>query len=156
MSTAASCLFLRFGELSSESRESSGDEYSEIVQRWKDMAAFEGHSAAEKYAYGRISFVCDVHVSFLGGEINPSPSASNDPFGNRECFASFVYVADIPNPLPLQLGNDDPMFVHNVETVKLPDGVTIPSLVGLYDLHDIVENPSGALCFNLLSMAVLS
>jgi hypothetical protein len=125
MSALTSALALRFGELSFESRESSGDEYSEFAQRWKNMLAFEGQPLAEQYAHGRIAFVCDLYTSFLRGN-HESSSTSNSPFGNRELFASFVYVADIANPLKLQMGDDEPMFVLNVETVKSPEGITTP------------------------------
>src|SRR5271165_3437408 len=140
MAELAPSLVPRFGELSFEDEQSPTDEYSEIVERWKDEAAFQGHSMAEKYTHGRIALICDLHASFLRRN-HQTASLGDSPFRNRECFASLVYVADIANPLELQMGNDEPMFVHNVETVKLPDGVTLPSLVGLYRLHNVVEHP---------------
>lgn len=146
MVALASSLVLRFGELSSENGEGSGDEYSEIVQRWKDMMTFHGHSLAEKYAHGRIAFVCDLHASLTSWN-HKSASLGNSPLGNRELFASFVYVADIANPLKLKMGDDEPMLVLNVETVKSPEGITIPSLVGLYRPHDVVDDPFRGLTF---------
>ncbi len=147
MVTLASSLPLRLGELPFKGKQSPDDSYREFAQRWKDMLAFEGHSLAEKYANGRVALVCDLHASFLCRVKHPRASVGNDPFRDREFFASLVYVADIANPLELQFGDDKPMFVHNVETVELPDGVTIPSLVGLYRIHDVVDDPFGGLTF---------
>ena len=146
MSALAPSVALRFGELSFEGEQGSDDDWSDIVQRWKDMLVFEGHSLAKKYVHGRVAFVCDLHASFLCGVKHPA-SVGNDPFWNREFFASLVYVANIANPLELQFGDDKPMFVLNVETVKLPDGSAIPSLVGLYGLHDVVDDPFRGLVF---------
>ena len=146
VATLVSSLPLRLGKLSFKNEQSPADKYSEIVQRWKDEAAFHGHTTSEKYAYGRIALICDLHASFTSRN-HQSASLGNGPLGNRGFFASFVYVADIANPLELQVGNDKPMFVHNVETVKLPDAVTIPSLVGLYRLHDVVAHPFRGLTF---------
>lgn len=133
-------------EFSVEREKSPADEYREIAQRWKDQAAFERHSVTEKYAQGRIALVCDVHVSFPGRNIR-SASVVDGPFCDGECFASLVYVADIPHVLQLQMGNDEPMFVLNIETVKLEDGVSVPSLVGLYRMHDVVDHPFRGLTF---------
>lgn len=146
MVTLASSLPLRLGELSLKNDQSPTDEYSEIAQRWKDKTASEGHSLAENYANARIAFICDVHAAFLCRNHEAS-SASDSPLGDRELFASLVYVADVADKLELQMGNDEPMFVLNVETVKLPDGVTIPSLVGLYGLDDVIDQPFGGLTF---------
>jgi hypothetical protein len=133
-------------QFSSKNEQSSTDECSEIAQRWKDMMTFHGHSLAEKYAHGRIAFVCDLHASLISWN-DKSASLGNSPLGNRELFASFVYVADIANPLKLKMGNDEPMFVLNVETVESPEGITIPSLVGLYRPHDVVDDPFRGLTF---------
>jgi hypothetical protein len=136
----------RFEKFSFKNEQSSTDEYSEIAKRWKDKMAMHGHSLSEKYANGRIAFVCDLHAS-LSRRNHQSASVSDSPFWNRECFASFVYVADIADKLQLHMGDEELMFVHNVETVKLPDGISAPSLVGLYGLHDVVDNPLGGLTF---------
>jgi hypothetical protein len=136
----------RFQEFSFEREESPADDFGEIAERWKDWKAFEGHTVAEKYAQGRIALICDIHVSFTGRNVR-SATVSNSPFCDGECFASLVYVADIPNVLQLQMGNDEPMLVLNVETVKLEDGVSVPSLVGLYRIHDVVDHPFGGLTF---------
>lgn len=138
--------FSCFEEFPVKHSECPTNDFGEIAQRWKDWKSFEGHTVAEKYAQGRIALICDIHVSFPGGNIR-SARIVDSPFRDTECFASLVYVADIPNVLQLQMGNDEPMFVLDVETVKLVDGVPVPSLVGLYRIHDVVDHPFRGLTF---------
>jgi hypothetical protein len=40
------------------------------------------------------------------------------------------------------------MLVFNVESVKSPEGLSYPSLVWLYRIHNEVEDCFGAFCFN--------
>lgn len=121
MSALSHSLDSSFQEFAIKDGQSPADEFREIAQRWHDQMAFHGHSVAEKYAKGRIPLVCNLHISFPGRDERMA-GMGNSPFRDGECSASFVYVADIPNVLQLEMGNQQAMFVHNVETVETPDG----------------------------------
>jgi hypothetical protein len=69
------------------------------------------------------------------------------PLREFKLFATLIFVADAPKPLEFNMGDKQLVFVLNVESVKGPDGLAIPSLVGLYDIHDKVDDPFGGLMF---------
>jgi hypothetical protein len=47
----------------------------------------------------------------------------------------------------MHMGNEQPVLVLDVESVQGPDGFPVPSLVGLYDIHDEINDPFGGLMF---------
>lgn len=126
--------------------ECAANEYREAVQCWKDGLTVHWHSPAKNYAEGRCALVFDLNLLFIGRD-SRHVSRNGGPVRKREYLARFVFVADIPNKLELQMGNQQPVFVFNVETVNGPDGVPIPSLVRLYDIHNEVDDPVGGLLY---------
>ena len=100
----------------------------------------------ENYANGRIALICDLNFSLPGEEVGHVLSRSS-PLWDYKNFATLVFVANVSNPLPLQMGDQQPVFVFNVESVQGPDWASIPSFVGLYDLHDEVDDPFGGLMY---------
>lgn len=127
-------------------KDSAVNEYREIVQRWEDMLAAEGQSVSENYANGRFSLICDLDLSFTRGEFG-RVVLGGSPLGEFKLFAILIYVADLSKPLELNMGDKQPVFVLNVESVQGPDSLPIPSLVRLYDIHDEVDDPFGGLMF---------
>jgi len=118
----------------------------QIAQRWKDVLAAEGQSVGENYANGRISLIYDLNVSLPGGEVGHVLSRSS-PLWNYKNFTTLVFVANVPDPLPLQMWDQQPVLIFNVESVQGPDVIPISSLVGLYNIHDEVDDPFGGLMF---------
>ncbi len=135
-----------FQELSFEREKSPADEYREIVQRWKDVATCEGQSVCENYTDGRFAIICDFNFSLSGGKFK-RVLPGGGPLGKLEYSASLVFVADVPNPFEMHMGDKQPVLVLNVENVQGPDGLSIPSLVGLYDIHDEIYDPFRGLMF---------
>lgn len=138
----------RLAKLPVESDQSPADEYREIAQRWKNRMVLEGHSVAEKYVAGCLSLVCDLNVFPAGGNVDEIATVQNRrQFANDERFARLVFKAKVPDVLAMDFGNQEFVFVQNVESVKLPDGFPIPSSVRLYDIQDEVADPFGGLMF---------
>jgi hypothetical protein len=74
--------------------------------------------------------------------------ARSGPLWNYKNLATFVFVANVPNPLPLQMGDQQPVLVFNVESVLMPRLEShLQSLVGLHNIHDVVDDPFGGLMF---------
>jgi hypothetical protein len=142
----ATALLPIFHEFSFESEKSPADECRQIAQRWKDMAAAEGQSVSENYANGRFAIICDFNFSPSGGEFGRVLS-SGSPLRKLEHLATLVFVAKVPQPFEMHMGNKQPVLVLNVESVQGPDGIAIPSLVWLYDIHDEIDDPFGGLMF---------
>ncbi|MGC1361814.1 MAG: hypothetical protein WA419_07645 [Silvibacterium sp.] len=135
-------------ELPIQGEQSPADEYREIAERWKNQAALEGHSVAEKYAAGRLALVCDLNVSLASGDADgPKAVRSGCQFTEEERFARLVFNADVPDVLEMDLGDEEFVLVQNVQCVKLPDGLSIPSFVRLYHVQDEVADPLGGLMF---------
>lgn len=121
-------------------------EFLQIVQAERYMLAAEGKTLAENYADGTVALICDIYAPSCCEEVgNALPRSS--PLWNSKNFFTLVFVADIPNPLPLQIGNQHPVLIFNIQGVQAPDGVSIPTLVGLYHVHDEVDDPSRGLIF---------
>lgn len=138
----------RFPEFLIQSEKSPADEYRELAERWKNQAALEGHSVAEKYAAGCLSLVCDLNVSLASGNADGAQTVRDGcHFPKEERFARVVFKADVPDVLEMNLGDEEFVFVQNVESVKLPDGLSIPSLVRLYGIQNEVADPFGGLMF---------
>lgn len=133
-------------KLSFDTKDSAVDEYRQIVQRWEDVTAAEGQSVCENYANGRFALICDLNLSLPGGEFG-NMIRRGSPFRKFKYLASAVFVANAPNPLKFHIRDKQPMFVLDVKSVQGPDGFSIPSLVGLYDIHDEVDDPFGGLIF---------
>ena len=110
------------------------------------MAAAHGQSVSENYADGRMALICDLDISLPSGEFGRvRPSGS--PLRKFKHGATLVFVANVPNPLKLHMGDEQPVLVLNVESVQGPDAFSIPALVGLYDIHDEVNDPFGGLTY---------
>ena len=133
-------------KFSFEGEKSPADEYRQIVQRWEDVATAEGQTVSENYANGRFAIICDFNFSLPGGEFGRVLSGGS-PLRKLEHFATLVFVANVPDPFEMHMGNEQPMFVLDVENVQGPDGFPIPSFVGLYDIHDEIDDPFGGLMF---------
>jgi hypothetical protein len=135
-------------KLSAEGEKSPTDEYLELVQRWKDRASFAGRSLTEKYLAGRFALVCDLHVSVSSAHLDEGATIGDSrQFVNHKRFARLVFAADIPNALDVHLGEEQFVLVKNVETVKLPNGMPVPSQVRLYDVKNEVADSGGSLMF---------
>jgi hypothetical protein len=130
-----------------EAIDRASDEMREIAERWQDRLAVEGHTIAENYAEGRLSIILDLHISAPIAGDRMGLSADESPFLNREVFASAVYTCDVPNKRDIFLGNQQPVLVFDVEGVQSPDGITTPSFVRLYGIHDKVDDVFGGLMF---------
>lgn len=135
-------------EYASQIKKSAGDEYREMAQRWKNAAMLERHSVAEKYVAGCLALVCDLDIFLASGDLDEVAVARNSrQFTNDKRLARLVFKAEVPDVLEMDLGNEEFMLVQNVQCVKLPDGLPIPSSVRLYGVQDEVADPFGGLMF---------
>lgn len=122
------------------------NDWHQIVQRWKDVTVAEGRSVVENYTNGRVALICYLDFSVPGSDFG-SVLPSGNPLGKSKLRATLVFQANLPQPLPLKMVDEKLVLVLNVESVQGPDGISIPSLVGLYDIHDEVSDPFGGLIF---------
>ena len=100
----------------------------------------------ENYADGRFAIICDLNFSPPGGESGCVLSCSG-PLRKLEYLATLVFVANVSEPFEMYMRDKQPMLVLDVESVQGPDGFPIPSFVGLYDIHDEVDDPFGGLMY---------
>lgn len=139
---------LRLVQLAPEVHESPANNYKKMAQRFKDGMALERYSIAEKYAHGSFALVCDLNISPRGRNADEIEAVHGScQFEKAVRFARLVFVADVPDVLEMDLGDEEFVLVENVESVKLPDGSPIPSLVRLYHVQDEVADPFGGLMF---------
>lgn len=69
-----------------------------------------------------------------------------NPTADNRLFATLIFVANILGNAELKQWNQESVLIQDVKVVEGPDG-TIPSLVGLYNIHDEVRDPFGGLLY---------
>lgn len=110
------------------------------------MAASQWLSVGEAYANGRFAVIRDLNFSLFREESWQHLPRSGD-LGEFEFLSTLVFVTNVPHPVEFHARDKQPVLVRNVESVQGPDGISDPSLVGLYDIHDEVDDPFGGLIF---------
>jgi hypothetical protein len=118
---------------------SSYDPFNDVregFERWHEVFALQDRPLSESYARHGMTLICDLEV-----RVPLEPSASHvrivdEPITYRKLNISLVYRANTLNEMKLSVCNQEPVFVFDVETVKSEEDFAIPSLVGLYDIHD--------------------
>lgn len=135
-------------ELSTQGEQSPADTLREMAERWNDFTSLAGRSLAEKYLAGRFSLICDLNIFPVSGDLDEGAAIGDSrQLVNDKRVARLVFTADVPDALKMDLGNEEFVLVQNVETVKLPDGTTIPSSVWLYNIQNEVADLFGGLMF---------
>ena len=110
------------------------DELRQLMQRWDNRLTLERLTFAERYREGRLAVA--LELEFAGHRQHIYFTACVDSKGAiGECRRSCTTV-DVR-----QRGNADnrrqpEMFVTDIQAVQDEDGITIPSLVRLYDVED--------------------
>jgi hypothetical protein len=133
-----------------DAENSAVNECRQIAQRWKNMVAAHGQSASEKYAKACFALICDPNLSLPGGEFG-GVLPRGSPLRKFKHVATLVFVANVPNPLKLHIGDKQSVLVLDIEPVQGPNGFAISSLVGLYDIHDEVNDPFRGLIYESAS-----
>lgn len=108
----------------------------EGFERWYEVCALQDRPLSESYARHGLTLICDLEVRV---PLEPSAShvwTNDEPVFYSKLDISLVYRANTSNEVKLSVCNQKPVFIFNVETVKSDKDFAIPSLVGLYGLHD--------------------
>ncbi|SRR6266567_5900740 len=115
------------------------DDLREIYERWNNRLTWEKlFPLAEQYANGRFSVALYVKRRVRPeGAQNAIPRDGESPGG--ESVMVLVFRADIAKGQDPQDGNQQPVFVGDVKTVKGPQGI-IPSRVWFYLIPNQVNN----------------
>lgn len=124
--------------ISTEDRQNAIDGYIKSAKRWKDELARYQRPLAEDYSSGKIAIFYHLQPLASGVSDHQRDAVKDDSFLNNEPFPVLVFnqeTAKFPN---LSLLNQEPVFVLNVETVKTPEVVSIPSFVRLYYVQENV------------------
>ncbi|HEV8552164.1 MAG TPA: hypothetical protein VGR65_02090 [Casimicrobiaceae bacterium] len=111
------------------------DDLRELFQRWDNRLTFKGLSLVEKYCEGRLSMALKMRIA--GGLHHYVQYAAST---NSERAICESHIADrridVRKRHNGKGGYQEAMFIGNVETVKRPDGVIIPSFVWLYSVQN--------------------
>jgi len=116
-------------------------ELRQIMQRWDDRLTIENLSFAENYIEGRLSLICDIEVGVSRYHIQFS-SLPNNKVNELKAITSLVFGTCPNKSGDRGDGDQQLMFVHDVEVVKCAQGV-IPSLVRFYRIDDNVDDGTG-------------
>lgn len=72
--------------------------------------------------------------------MNRRQATGKFPHGDSEVSSTAVFASNIPNKRDFFFGDHDPVFVDNVESVKTPEAITVPSAVRLYGIDNEVND----------------
>jgi hypothetical protein len=114
--------------------------FGDPVQRWNDRLILKGRSYVENYRNGNMALIlhCNVPAPVEGpmvGVLGEVVIRSGEEF-------FVVLKADARERHNTEQWNEQLMLVSDVHVVQGPQG-PIPSLVGLYNIHDQVANLDG-------------
>lgn len=130
-----------------ETLDDSKNKLRELFERWDNRLTLQGKSLVEQYISGRLSLVVDVDFIAFGNagaptngdigvvELNRQRALDNE--GTR-----FVFYMNVRQCRNVEHGNEQFVFVENIEVVKSADRV-IPSLVRLYNVNYVLPEFSG-------------
>lgn len=120
------------------------DKFSKVVQRWHDELSLEGHPLAERYMRPGGTVVCELEISPFH-ELGCSVGLDDKPIRDSKFLASLIYRSHSGNNRVFTPSDQKPMFVFNVEVMEMQKRLTLPSLVGLYQVQkktpDIFAGP---------------
>ena len=127
-----------------EGFERAANDYIETAKRWKDELARYQRPLAEDYCSGKVALFYNLQPLASGVSEDQRLVVEDDSLLDPKPFPLLVFnqkTAEFPHLLAL---NQRPMFVLDVESVKSPDGVPVPSLVRLYYVQEsICETDKG-------------
>ena len=124
-------------------------ELRQLMQRWDDSLTLENLSFVEDYIEGRLSLLCDLEIGVSRYRINLS-ALSYSKANALKTIAPVVFCTHPNKSGDRGDGDQQPMFVHDVEIVKCAQGV-IPSLVRFYRIDDKVDDGTGrSLYFSII------
>ena len=129
---------LLFGALGQDAQSISdcSPEFSQFGNDWQTLYPQDRLTYAENYRQGRLALVYHLHVAVFP-KVNEGGVPSAEVLRpNRELNAVAVFTSNRFNPANLQLGNQEPVFVGNVEVMYGVDRIAVPSLVRLYLIEE--------------------
>jgi hypothetical protein len=116
------------------------NKFGKVMKRWNDFVASERKPLVERYAEGSVSLICNLDI-FGSGNGQTSHAVINDAPVTEDVFrASVVFNANAHNVSQFCIGDEELMFIPNVEQVKTPEGFPISSSVRLYDGLDTFDD----------------
>jgi len=118
----------------------AANSYLEFVKNWNDEMARHRRSFAEDYRCGNLSLFYHLHVSMLPAVQNESARRDKSPF-DSEFFTVAIFSPQAINADNLHLWDKQHVFIDLVETVKMKEGISIPSCVRLYDAQQNIAEP---------------
>jgi hypothetical protein len=113
------------------------DDIRHALQRWQDVEALQTRPLAENYMRPGVTLMCDLALRVPFKDRGRGFAGNDEPIVNGEIFASLVYRSKAANVGELQMCNQKPVFISDVEIIQTGKDFSIPSLVGLYDIHDV-------------------
>lgn len=120
--------------------------FDQVMQHWHNAPALEGHPLSERYERHGLTIICNFEVLMPLKGSGSGVRSAKQPAGNLKHFASLVYRSNSIDIGELPMGNQEPMFVFNVEVVEVEKNLTLPSYVGLYGIsHESLNIFSGVL-----------
>jgi hypothetical protein len=116
--------------------ENKANMFGEIAKRWNDLLTAERKPLFERYAEGSVSLVCNLRVIRSSDLQLRDEVIDNTPWIDSVFFTSLIFNTNADNLSKLGVRDQQLMLIHNVEQVKTPQGLPIPSSVGLYHILD--------------------
>ena len=115
--------------------------YSEAAQRWHNDLARYRCTFAEDYCRGAVAIVYEIKVA-AERRLESEGLIQEGALLGGESLALLVFHHQTSQLINLQLGNQQPMLIRNVELVKLVEGFALPSFVRLYGVQEFVRDSS--------------
>ncbi|SRR6266566_2847484 len=112
-------------------------ELRELYERWEHrLTPYNFLSVAEQYVKGRLTVALDVDFSGRPNESHLPGTARDTEGAINQPIAVLVYSIHAVEGDHRQDGNEQPVFVGDVEMVQRVQRIALPSLVGLYDVDN--------------------
>lgn len=142
---AGSEVALRGEELHLQAADRAADEFRKLAERSKNILTLHRQSIIDRYLHYGLTIICDLDVSSPVTWTRSVARRNEGPIRNIKS-VSVVYCANPLNTVVVQMDRP-PLLSLGVENVHGPDGLAIPSLVRLYNVHDELEDVFGGVMF---------
>jgi hypothetical protein len=138
------------GPPSPQDRQNAIDRYLQFAKGWNNDLTLQRRTFSEDYRRGELAYFYDVELlsSFVAQD---ERAAAKDISGLYSVsFARLVLCPESVKFSNLKLWDHEPMFISDIELVQVEKGITVPSLVRLYDVEQgTTDLDDGLLLFSL-------
>ena len=95
------------------------DEFSELTARWKNRVTGKRQSLTDLYVEGRLTLLGDLDISIPRKTLLSNGIRNNEPITDVSLTTIVQLNADTVNKSKMSSGQDDSVFVFDVEVMKM-------------------------------------